>query len=168
MDLINNFRAKLKNKLLLALLLVGLLPLGVSVLLSYQGMRETLLSQAYQSADSQIQLYVKHIELFMRDTEQVMVNISTIENVHHFFNLPAEEFDSYQRLSLSSDIPKLLSNYKFLPGLTDINMVRRDGTLLHFGAMTELGELDNLSRDFLFQVALQEGERANWIWYAQL
>ncbi|MBW8191097.1 EAL domain-containing protein [Neiella marina] len=154
---------KISHKLLLALFFIGLVPPSSAVWLSYKVAKHALIEQANTNAETQVKQFAKQANLQLAHTEQVLSRILGIDEVHQFFAMSDDSFDTYQRLAIRAQIPQILNNFTYIPGLNDINLMREDGVLLHFGSHAKLGTVPPQIRNALLASARVRPGEASWI-----
>ena len=152
--------ASMTSKLILFLLVVGILPLLVVGIISYQLGYSIVRDIMYADAMSVIKLDQQNVELMQSEVESLFANIASVDDIREV--LQADTNDDYHRLATHAKIGYILNNYSNLDGLVSIDIFASSDAHYHVGDTLNVQEIDQETLDRIYSEALQSDSLVYW------
>ncbi len=159
--MLNPYR-KIIVKYISFLLIVSIIPLLTIGIVSYQTSSEILLEQQSQHSLAVLRQEQSHIKLLLGQVENLLANISGVEEITSALDNGRIQTDAYTELSTKARIGYILNGYLNLDGLVSIDIFSDSGNHFHVGDTLDITDIRTEIKDRIRQQALAADRQVHW------
>ena len=153
---------KIITKYISFLVFIGILPLLVMGLVSYQISSQTLQQAESHFSQALLNDQVKFLELKLTQVENVIANISGVEAITKALDDKNHKADTYTNLATQARIGYILNGYLHLQGLVSIDIFTEGGTHYHVGDTLNVSEIREETKNLVRTEALKSNRQTYW------
>lgn len=154
--------SKLINKFIIFLIFTSIIPLLFLGVISYNASKNAIYQRAKIYAQDNLQDQRKYLELVMDETENLMINISSKEELRDILSRKTVD-DQFTKLTAQNDIGIILSEYTHLKGLVSIDIFTINNDHYHVGDTLNADSINEEVKDKIYQEVVSAGQQTKWI-----
>lgn len=164
--MINKFKnLGLAKKLFVYLFLASFVPLIMLGLMSYSESKAIVKNEIDQSARLMANQQRKYLEVMMSEIENLITNITKIEDIKNVLMDSNDTISDYDRLSTQAKIGYILSGYTNLEGLVSIDIFASNGQHFYVGDTLDIEQVNLKEKDRIFDYLNQTEDSIVWLGY---
>jgi signal transduction histidine kinase/DNA-binding NarL/FixJ family response regulator/HPt (histidine-containing phosphotransfer) domain-containing protein len=156
------FRLNIVQKFIAYLVVLSILPLLVLGIISFTVSQSTIEKLAHDFTGTILSSRRDFLDIQMREVENLLANISGVEDIPLALQQNQEDIDSYTRLSTQAHIGYILNNYLNIHGLISIDVIGTNGTQYHVGDTLEFSRTSEDQLQRIFDTVADGGTRVTW------
>lgn len=149
-------------KFFIFLLITSILPLLVMGIISSLSSSSLLTTQQNQFAHDLLLHEKYNIELQLDQVENLLANISGVEEITNALNDQNSATDAYTTLATKARIGYILNGYLNLAGLVSIDIFSRTDQHYHVGETLDISELNHQIKQQIQKETIASGKQTYW------
>lgn len=157
------FNHGLKRTFTLFVVIATLLPILIGGITSFVISQQTIQGVVSDFNKSWIAKQKDYLELLLQDVDSLVESIANVEGIKNVFEKEtnSDTNNDYTSLTTQSTIGYILSGYN-LKGLVSIDLFSLNGLHFHVGDTLNIKNVDNPTKDRLYQTALNSSASVVW------
>ncbi|GGK64872.1 bifunctional diguanylate cyclase/phosphodiesterase [Amphritea balenae] len=144
------------------MILISVLPLLLIGLISYQASSQAMQEAEQRYARTLLQNQVERLSSQLEQVENLIANISGVEDITRSLNDKNSSADSYTHLATQARIGYILNGYLSLKGLVSIDIFTEGGAHYHVGDTLDISAARLEIKDQIKQQALASDKQVYW------
>ncbi len=144
------------------LMIISIIPLLTIGIISYKTSSEVLIEEESRNSLAALRQERVYIELLLDQVENLLANISGVEEITNALDDPPTQTDAYTQLITKARIGYILNGYLNLDGLVSIDIFSDSGNHFHVGDTLDITDIRAEIKDRIRQQALAADRQVHW------